>query len=401
MTAPGDLLTAHPNEAHELYAHFRETGSGIHDIADMNWRMFFRWEDVSTILRKPAVFSSDRFWASPASIHDPENPVHRRYVAIFEQTMLMQDPPVHTRLRGLVKHSFTPRALERVRTAIGRVTRDLLAPLEPGTEVDFMTDFAESLPVAVIAEAMGIPVEDRIQFRIWSIGFAIPLEFSCTGDAREKALADAGDFLTYLDALIAERRHNLGEDLVSQLILAEESGDRLSGDELLATISLMLVAGNETTVNLLGNGINLLLDNPDQLADLVAHPDLVTSAVEEMLRMEPSFRWIARVTKSDVDLNGETVRDGTWVYSSVAGANRDPRKFPDPDRFDIRRTQNQHLTFGGGIHFCIGAPLARMEAQIALPLILEKFPNLSRGSARPVYTPHFNIRHPELLPVQL
>jgi cytochrome P450 len=401
MPNPAALLTARPEDVHQLYRELRETDDGVHVIEDANWRLFFRYADVSKILKSPAAYSSDRFWQSAAAIHDKDNPVHQHFVDIFKQMMLMQDPPVHTRLRGLVRHSFTPRSLTRMREAIERVTDEVLDNLREGEEVDFMPNFADLIPVQVIADVMGIPVDDRQQFRAWSTGFAIPLEFSCLGEARERALADAGVFLSYLDDLIVERRAYLGDDIVSLLIMAEEDGDRLSADELLAMISILLVAGNETTVNLLGNGLNLLLAYPDQLRALTADPTLIDGAVEEMLRYEPSFRWIARVMKEDGEINGQAVRAGTWIYSSVAAANRDPRRFADPEVFDIKRQDNHHLAFGAGIHFCVGAPLARMEAQIAIPKLLARFPRIARGSADPVYAPHFNIRHPASLQVIL
>lgn len=399
MVTPNELFSADQIGIHGLYGELREAGSGIHLLDDRRWYLFFRYDDIAGALKDPATYSSDRFDKAPIAEHDPSNPAHRRYIRIARQGMLMKDPPEHTRLRGLVRHSFTPRSLARMRTSIGTITKSLLDEIATGREADFMAVFAQILPVKVITEVLGVPEQDRVQFRKWSEDSSKPMEASTTGEARTQALNDADTFISYLEDLIADRRANLGEDLLSLLISAEEQGERLIGEELLAMIKLLLVAGNETTINLLGNGLNLLLDNPQHIETLVSNPGRIPEAVDEMLRLEPSFRWIGRVLGQDSTINGDAVAKGTWVYLCVAAGNRDPRRYEEPDAFKLGRPTMPHLSFGGGIHYCLGNSLARMESEIAFTEILRRFPKISRGSGHPTYTPHFNIRHPETLPV--
>jgi pimeloyl-[acyl-carrier protein] synthase len=252
-----------------------------------------------------------------------------------------------------------------------------------------------------ISDVLGVPTEDRSLFRDWSSGFSAPLDPNCQGDQRATAIHHAGELIDYLDALIQARRTSPTDDLVSLLISAEEKGDRLTGDELAGMIALLLVAGNETTTNLLAGGTQLLMSHPEQRRLLAANPELIDSAIEEMLRVDPPFRWIGRVMKSAHSLHGTTLHVGQWVFAGIAAANRDPRRFTAPDRFDITRQPNRHLTFGSGIHYCLGAPLARLEAQTTFPKLLERFPNLRPGAAEPRCAPAFSVRTYESLPVQL
>jgi cytochrome P450 len=400
MVKPDELFGADQVGIHNLYNELRETVNGIHLLDNRKWYLFFRYDDISNALKDPVKYSSDRFDRAPIAEHDPSNPAHVRYIRIARQGMLMKDPPEHTRLRGLVRHSFTPRSLARMRTTVDSMTKSLLDEIETGQEADFMEVFAQILPVKVITEVLGVPEQDRLQFRKWSENSSKPMEASTTGEARTQALNDADTFISYLEDLIIDRRANLGEDLLSLLISAEEEGERLAGEELLAMIKLLLVAGNETTINLLGNGLNLLLDNPEYIETLASNPErMMPGAVDEMLRLEPSFRWIGRVLGQDSTINGATAPAGTWVYLCVAAGNRDPRRYEDPDTFKLGRPAMTHLSFGGGIHYCLGNSLARMESEIAFAEILRRFPKIGRGSGRPTYTPHFNIRHPETLPV--
>lgn len=399
MITPDELFGADQVGIHDAYNELRESGSGIHRLGDRGWYLFFRYADIADALKDPVTYSSDRFDQAPAAEHDPSNPAHRRFIRMGHHSMLMTDPPEHTRLRGIVRHSFTPRSLARMRPAIESITKSLLDEVDTGEEADFMAVFAQILPVKVITEVMGIPEQDRVQFRKWSDNSSKLMEASTTGEARMQALNVAGEFLDYLEGLIADRRANLGEDLLSLLISAEEQGERLNGEELLAMITLLLGAGNETTINLLGNGMNLLLDNPQHIETLIADEARIPEAVDEMLRLEPSFRWIGRVLGCDSTIDGVAAAKGTWVYLCVAAGNRDPRRYEDPDTFKLGRPNLPHLSFGGGIHYCLGNSLARMESEIAFPEILRRFPKISRGSDRPTYTPHINIRHPETLPV--
>lgn len=403
MATADDLFGADQATVHQRYNELRESGDGIHLLSEPKWRLYFRHQDVSRILKDPATYSSDRFDFAPISQNnDPDNPIHQRYVAsLSHKSMLMSDPPEHTRLRGLVRHSFTPSSLERMRAVIAKGSDDLLDGFQAGDEIEFMSSFAQILPVQVITEILGVPAEDRAQFRRWSDSSSSLMEVTTTGEARDRAMLDVHEFRMYLEDLVTDRRKHPTDDLLSLLLAAEEDGDRLQGEEIYTMISLLLFAGNETTINLLGNGLNLLLDNPHIVSRLVAEPDQVPNAVEEMLRLEPSFRWIGRVTAADGELDGEFAPKHTWLYLCVASANRDPRVFDEPDEFRLDRPKNKHLAFGAGIHYCLGAPLARLEGTIAFTELLGRFPNIQRAGDRPTYTPHFNIRHPEKLPVVL
>lgn len=401
MTEPSDLLSAGEDDALRVTSELREQADGVYIIEENGWGLVLRYDDVSALLRHPAVYSSERFDASPANIHDPKDPVHRRYVELFGQVMLFQDPPAHTRLRGLVKHMFSPAATKRMREAVEEVTDDMLSTLSPGDDVDFVESFAAALPVWVIARILGVPVEDRQQFRDWSAAFVAPLEPTCVGEERSQAFATAGGLIAYLDELIAARRADPHDDLISVLVSVEEEGDRLAGDEIAAMVALLLVAGNETTTNLLSAGLQLLFAHPDQHRLLRADPGLIDTAIEEMLRFDPPFRWIGRVMKEDHAVGQTTLRVGQWVFASIAGANRDPRRFVDPDTFDITRQNNRHLTFGSGIHYCLGAPLARLEGSVAFPRLLERFPDLRPGAASPEIQSHFGMRSFLKQPVRL
>lgn len=289
--------------------------------------------------------------------------------SLFANTMLFQDPPNHTRLRSLVNRAFTPRLVSHLEPRIAEIVEGLLDRIEEQEDVDFMSAFAMPLPVIVIAEMLGIPVEDREQFREWSrliIG---------TDDQEVQDSFDATMQLgSYFDQLIRRRRKNPGEDLLSDLMALEEASDRLSHQELLGMCVLLLVAGHETTVNLLGNGLYALLQNPGQLGRLRQAPSLIESAVEEMLRYDaPVQQGTYRFAGEPTSIGGYRLDPGQTVVVALGAANRDPAQFPDPETFDVARSPNRHLAFGRGIHFCLGAPLARLEARVSWSRLLSRF----------------------------
>lgn len=403
MIDPSALLNLNADEERALAVAtaLREQAEGVHVIDETGWGLVLRYDDVSALLRNPQVFSSQRFPASPANIHDADNPLHRKYVEAFGQVMLFQDPPVHSRLRGLVKHMFSPVATKKMRETVEQVTDDILDEFSPGDEIEFVGQFSGVLPVWVIARMLGVPVEDREQFRAWSAAFVAPMEPTCVGEERDEAISTAAGLISYMDELIVERRAKPGDDLISVLLAAEDEGERLTGEEIASMVALLLVAGNETTTNLLSAGLQLLFEHPYQRQMLAKNPDVVESAVEEMLRIDPPFRWIGRVMKDDYSVGGHTLRADQWVFVSLAAANRDPRKFADPEVFDITRPKNRHLTFGSGIHYCLGAPLARLEGAVAFPRLLERFPQIRPGSEAPEILSHFSIRSFLNQPVRL
>ena len=320
----------------------------------------------------------------------------------FDLSMLFRDPPDHTRLRALVSKAFTPRVVEEMRGRIQEIVDALLDRAQDVGRMDVIADLAYPLPLIVICEMLGVPTENRDLFRRWSVdiarsldAIALPTEPEVIerGTAARHALAD------YFRGLIAERRRRPKADLLSDLIAAEEQGDKLTEGELMATVLLLFVAGHETTVNLIGNGTLALLRHPVELRALRADPGLIGSAVEELLRYDGPVQRTGRMPNTDVALGGRTIPKGALVLGLIGAANRDPAHFPDPDRLDITRGDNRHLAFGWGIHFCLGAPLARLEAQIAILALVRRLPRLALATARLEWRRASTLRGLTALPV--
>lgn len=355
------------------------------------------YEAVTAALRNPQ-FSSDRF---------PR--VRKRLAAkgLDElvddrvRSMIHMDPPDHTRLRGLVNKAFTPRAVNAMEERIQRLVDELLNAVQ-GRGMDMIRDLGYPLPVTVIAEMLGVPTEDRDLFKRWSDEISIVLGGDVTAlpaaDLRRVAKARE-ELADYFRAIVARRRREPGDDLLTALVQAEEGGGRLSEDELYSTAVLLLIAGNETTTNLVGNGLLALLRHPDQMWRVWNDPALVPSAVEEMLRYDSPVQLTTRLAKVDLEVHGTKIRQGEWVYLVLGAANRDPAQFPEPDRFDVSRADNKHLAFGAGPHFCLGAPLARLEAQVTLRTLRRRYPGLRLGTEKPEYRNNFNLRGLKALPV--
>jgi pimeloyl-[acyl-carrier protein] synthase len=317
-------------------------------------------------------------------------------------SMLDRDPPDHTRLRGLVMRAFTPRVVEALRPRIQGIVDDLIDQVAGAGAMDLIEDFAYPLPVMVICEMLGVPAGDRDRFKHWSLDIArgldailLPPDSDVTrrSEAARIALSD------YFRELIAARRAAPRADLLSGLIAAEEAGDKLHPDELLATCILLLVAGHETTVNLIGNGSLALLRHPDQLRRLRNDPALIGSAVEELLRYDGPVQRTARIPSEDVTIAGRTIGKGEMVMPFIGAADRDPAQFPDPDRLDITRADNRHIAFGWGIHFCLGAPLARVEGQIAINTLVQRLPALTLATDTPEFRQSLTLRGLAALPV--
>jgi hypothetical protein len=319
-----------------------------------------------------------------------------------ELSMLFRDPPDHTRLRGLVNKAFTPRVVEGLRPRIQQLIDELLDRAQDARALDVIADFAYPLAVIVICEMLGVPARDRDRFKQWSADIARGLDaisLPAPAGVAERGRAANAALLDYFRALIAERRGRPRPDLLTALIAAEEQGQTLSEGELLSTCVLLLVAGHETTVNLIGNGLLALLRHPAELAAVRADPALAPSAVEVLLRYDGPVRRTGRITSAEVELGGKTIPKGALVLSMLGGANRDPAHFPDPDRLDIRRGDTRHLGFGWGIHFCLGAPLARVEAQLALATLLRRRPGLALATATPEWREGTALRGLKALPL--
>jgi cytochrome P450 len=316
--------------------------------------------------------------------------------------MLDRDPPDHTRLRGLVSKAFTPKALESLRPHIQQIVDDLLAHAGGKGKMDLIEEFAYPLPVRVICEMLGVPVKDHERFKAWGLDIARGLDaimLPPDSEVGRRSMAGRHALAGYFRELIAERRAAPQDDMLSALIAAEEAGDKLNEEELLATCILLLVAGHETTVNLIGNGTLALLRHPDQLQKLRENPGLIGTAVEELLRYDGPVQRTARIPSGDVTIGGQTIGKGEMVMPFLGAADRDPAQFPDPDRLDITRTDNRHIAFGMGIHFCLGAPLARMEGQIAINTLVQRLPKLALATDRPAFRQSLTLRGLQTLPV--
>lgn len=291
--------------------------------------------------------------------------------------MLQQDPPTHTRLRKLVSRAFTPRAIAAWRPRIAQVAAACLDRVAERGRMDVIGDLALPVPATLICEMLGVPVDDRERFTQWTAKatHALAAQF-LPPEQMAETMAAALALAQYFQELIDARRARLGDDLLSELIRAEEAGDRLSPPELLSQAIGLLIAGFETTIGLIGNGVRALVRHPEQLALLRARPDLVPSAVEECLRWDGPIVLTVRVLHADVEFGGKLLPKNAKVWGILAAANRDPAQFPEPDRFRIERQPNEHLAFGGGAHFCLGAHLARLEAQIAIGELVRRFDDL-------------------------
>jgi cytochrome P450 len=348
-----------------------------------------RYADVATLL-KEAYTTKDATRFTP-----PEQ------VTPFDHNLLAKDPPDHTRLRALANQAFTPNRVKDLEPRIRQIVDDLIAQIQSEGGMEFMADFALPLPVTVIAELLGVPPEDQETFHAWSnqmvTGFDAVRRSEATVKQSEGATLALGH---YFADLVHRRRQQPRDDLISALTLARDAQDRLTEDELLAMCMLLLIAGHETTVNLLGNGLLALLQHPDQLALIKSRPDLLPLAVEEMLRFEsPVQRATFRVTTKSFEIGHTTIEQGQQVSAVIGAANRDPDQFPQPDTFDMMRQPNRHLAFGLGMHFCLGAPLARTEARIGFARLLAQLPNLQLVSQTPDWSTNTFFRGLRRLPV--
>ena len=327
-----------------------------------------RYEDVVSVLKDERLVKDAANALTPQQI--ARQPWFRKVFTALKRNMLNLDPPHHTRLRGLVQQVFTPRLIEQMRDRIQRLTDELLDKVQAAGRMDLIRDYALVLPTTIIAEMLGVPVKDRHKFHYWSNAIVAA---ASSGWAMVMAVPSAWAILRYIGTIIKKRRAHPQDDLVSALVRAEAAGDSLGEDELLAMIFLLLVAGHETTVNLIGNGVLALLQHPDEMARLRDNPALIRVAVEELLRYDsPVELATERFAREDVTIAGVTIPRGDMVFGVIASANRDERQFPSPDALDITREPNKHLSFGLGTHFCLGAPLARLEGQIALSTLLRR-----------------------------
>lgn len=315
-------------------------------------------------------------------------------------TMLSSDPPVHTRLRNIVSKAFTPRAALQLRGRIETLVDESLSAAASRGEMELVRDLAVPLPVTVIAEMLGIPSEDRDTFKRWSDDFANTLgRFNVENALRARRSGE--EFSVYIEKVAEARRSEPRDDLVSALATTEIEGDGLTGPELATQCALLLAAGNETTTNLISNGVLALLRHPDQLEALRSQPDLIDGAIEELLRYDSPVQGASRNAPEDIEYEGVTFRKGEQVVLLIGGANRDPETYADPDRLDLQRAEEPHLSFGFGRHSCLGAQLARLEAKIAIGELVRRFPDLRLATDRVERNGHIVLRGVKALPIRL
>ncbi|HEX4905381.1 MAG TPA: cytochrome P450 [Acidimicrobiales bacterium] len=359
-----------------------------------------RHADCFNVLRDARFSSSDEHKDGYENIGEMIKQLgYEDLLGLMTRIMLFADPPDHTRLRRLVSKAFTPKAIEAMRPRIASIVDDILDDVDVRGEIEVVDDLAFKLPVTVISEMLGVPMDDHEHLRSLTAVAVAALDPSDNFEMLLPAAEGLRAMRTYFDELVEKRRGDLGDDLLSAMIAAEDEGDRLSHDELLDTMLLLFAAGHETTVNLISGGMLNLLTHPAELERLVADPSLITTTVEELLRFGPPVQFTARTTTTEVELCGQTMPKGTELVVMLAAANRDPSVFPDPDALDIGREDNRHLSFGGGIHLCLGAPLARVEAQEAIGRLVRRFPGLRLVDSQVEWKPTTTIRGPARLPL--
>ena len=364
--------------------------------------VFTRYDDVL------AVLSDRRFSADESNSPSFERMLERmRRNGLLDPgeqippSMLRSDAPVHTRLRKLASKAFTPRSIRKLQPRIEAIVREHLDLVEQRGEMELIRDLAYPLPVIVIAEMLGVPVEDREQFKHWSDEVVLGLGFNTQAEAR-RSRAASKELTAYLRQIAGQRRRDPRDDLISGLLLVEDEGDRLTEDEILGVCNLILIAGHETTTKLIGNGVLALLQHPDQLDKLRGDLSRVDNAVEEILRYIGPVQATSRIASEDLEVGGVTVAKGKNAFVIVAAANHDPAHFPEPERFDISRDfGSSHVAFGQGVHFCLGANLARMETQIAVRALVERFPDLRLTGAPLEWGDNLILRGLERLPLAL
>ncbi|MEK3732058.1 MULTISPECIES: cytochrome P450 [Paenibacillus] len=326
-----------------------------------------KYEDAVAILKDPRFTKNFNYFAT-------EDKQDKGSANLLVQNMLFSDPPDHTRLRGLVHQAFTPRMIESLRGRIEEITHELLDAVQNKGYMNLINDFAFPLPIIVICELLGVPSKDRNEFRKWSNTLVDPPQ---EPERIEELQTHLEEFVAYLQQWFEQCRENPQNDLISKLIQAEEDGDRLKEEELYGIVSLLIIAGHETTVNLITNGVYALLTHPDQKVRLQNEPNLIKSALEEILRYNGPVQFSTnRWATETIRLGDKTIHEGDQVLVALNSANHDPEQFQDPEVFDITRGQNKHLAFGKGIHYCLGAPLARLEGEIAITALLKRMPEI-------------------------
>lgn len=358
--------TQYPLDPFPHYERMRAAAPVFHDEQSGSWHVF-RYDDVQRVLSEHATFSSRMGGDAPSGSGQ-----------LFASSLITADPPRHRQLRSLVTQAFTPKAVDALAPRISALTNELVdGIMARGGSADLIQDLAYPLPVIVISELMGIPAQDRERFKHWSDTIVSQTR---TGPGSGSQDTTTSEMVEYFLDLIDQRRSQPGEDLISSLLSAEIEGQKLSVPELLGFCALLLVAGNETTTNLIGNAVLCLSESPGTLDRLLKEPALLPPTLEEVLRFRSPVQSMYRVSVAETEVGGERIPAGAPIVAWIGSANRDERQFERAAEFDVDRSPNRHVAFGHGIHFCLGAPLARLEARIALEALLARLPGLSVAS---------------------
>lgn len=390
----------------------------IHWDEEMGFWVLTRYVDIDSLYTDERFSRAQGLMRGFARLTESEQKIAAPVYHSFSQTVFYADPPYHTHLRGLMNHAFTPRRVERLRPTIQRIVDELLDVAQTQDTADLIHHLAYPLPVMVIAELLGLPGSDRVRFKQWSDDlFAIlGTVRHKSSDLLERAARSLEEMTNYVRELSRKRRESPRDDLLTALLsvtegeecphphavavhATAEASPALTAEELVANINILLSTGHETTTHLIGNGLLALLQHPDQLERLRQQPGLFDSAIEEMLRYDNPVQITYRSALADANIKGKLIRKGDLVNTIIAAANRDPQRFSNPDCFDITRNQGRHLGFGVGVHFCIGAPLVRLEAEIAFETILRRFPDIHLASESLVWQEHPIFRGLKSLPV--
>lgn len=384
-----NLVVGGVADPYPLYDELREMGTGVHWSDVLGGWVATRYDDVKSMVTKSADFSSDTFFDGGPGVHDPEDPEQRRFISISSRQFIFSDPPVHTRIRSIFRHVFTRTSIAAWRSTMEQVTDEVLDRYQPGDELDIMPRFAADIPVAVIASILGVPRDKWAQLRQWSEAYGRTLDAGVQGELRDTSIRTALEMMDYLADLVAQRKADPRDDLITLITKTEtDDGSPLTDEEIISQITLLLAAGNDTTTALIGSAMTVMIDRPDVKETLLADPERIRGAIEEFLRFDPPFHLNFRKAKVDTEYGGQRVRAGQMCFQVMAAANRDPRVFDNPNVVDLERDASRHLAFSHGIHHCVGAPLARLEGEVVLRRVLERFPNFTGGSTPPIRRTH-------------
>jgi hypothetical protein len=392
-------LAENRRDPYPAYRRLRESAPIRWNRWQRSW-LLSRYDDVAAVLRDPR-FTTDRRALLPFRLMRRASRRHPDFVNLLDRNLLMLDGEEHRRVRSLVSKAFTPRRVEALRPRVEAIVAELLDAAAAWGELELVRDLAHPLPVIVIAELLGVPLADRDRFRAWSNDVVQILDLLSGREGLRPAWRGAHGLAGYFRALLAERRRAPADDLLSAMLAAEEGGEALGEADLLALSALLLAAGHETTTNLIGNAVLALLRHPDEKKRLLDDPSLVPGAVEELLRFDSPVQVTDRVVTEDLDFRGHAFRRGQLAVCLLGAANHDPARFPEPERLDVTRADRGHLAFGLGPHVCLGAPLARLEAEVALAGLLRRFPHFHGPGEPPARRASIVLRGPASLPLAL